>query len=183
MSASSSSRSPHETRSITCSDIDATLPRREPEPARAAPATHLVRMQPMAAQAPLPGDVDWFGSSELHRYLIADVFTSRPLEGNQLAVFLDGQPLASDEMQRMAREMNLAETVFLLPPRAGGTVGMRIFTPAEELPFAGHPVLGAAVVVGQALAADSVALETGAGIVPVTLEREGERIRSEERRV
>src|SRR5947209_12351114 len=154
MSASSSSRSPHETRSITCSDIDATLARREPEPATAALATHLARMQPMAAQAPLPGDVDWLGSPEVHRYVITDVFTSRPLEGNQLAVFLDGQPLASEEMQRIAREMNLAETVFLLPPRAGGTVGMRIFTPAAELPFAGHPVLGTAIVVGHALGAD-----------------------------
>jgi trans-2,3-dihydro-3-hydroxyanthranilate isomerase len=67
--------------------------------------------------------------------------------------------------------MNLAETVFLLPAQAGGDVAMRIFTPTEELPFAGHPTLGTAFVVGRALGRDSVVLEMGAGTIPVELER------------
>ena len=79
-------------------------------------------------------------------------------------------------MQRLAREMNFAETVFLFPPKRGGDVSMRIFTPGEELPFAGHPILGAAFVVGAALGAEAVTLETGAGLVPVSLDRDGDRI-------
>jgi trans-2,3-dihydro-3-hydroxyanthranilate isomerase len=79
-------------------------------------------------------------------------------------------------MQRLARELNVAETVFLLPPQDGCDVRMRIFTPGAELPFAGHPVLGTAFVVGQALGRSEVVLETNAGPVPVALERDGERI-------
>jgi len=89
-----------------------------------------------------------------------------------LAVYLDGRPLESGQMQRMAREMNIAETVFLLPPRRGGDVAMRIFTPSGELPFAGHPVLGTAFVVAGALGKSTVTLETGAGDIPVDLERD-----------
>ena len=66
--------------------------------------------------------------------------------------------------------MNFAETVFLLPPREGGDVWIRIFAPESELPFAGHPVLGTAFVVSTALGKENVALETGAGLVPVRLE-------------
>jgi trans-2,3-dihydro-3-hydroxyanthranilate isomerase len=79
-------------------------------------------------------------------------------------------------MQRLAREMNLAETVFLLPPRSDGDAAVRIFTPEEELPFAGHPVLGTAFVVGTARGADAVTLETGMGPVPIVLERDDGRI-------
>ena len=79
-------------------------------------------------------------------------------------------------MQRLAREMNFAETVFLLPPEDGGDVRMRIFTPGAELPFAGHPVLGTAFVVGAALGTDLVTLETAAGAVPIALERDGDRV-------
>jgi trans-2,3-dihydro-3-hydroxyanthranilate isomerase len=79
-------------------------------------------------------------------------------------------------MQRMAREMNFAETVFLFPPVNGGDVSLRIFTPVAELPFAGHPVLGTAFVVASALGADAVTLETGAGTVPVTPARDSDRI-------
>jgi trans-2,3-dihydro-3-hydroxyanthranilate isomerase len=93
------------------------------------------------------------------------------LQGNQLGVFLDGRPFTTEEMQSLAREMNFAETVFLLPPREGGDVWVRIFTPESELPFAGHPVLGTAFVVGAALGKEEVALETGAGLVPVQLEQ------------
>ena len=110
------------------------------------------------------------------RYLVADVFTATPLEGNQLAVFPDGRGLDGDRMQRTARELNLSETVFFLPPARDGDVRVRIFTRASELPFAGHPVLGSAFVLGQATGAAKVILETAAGPVPVELERDGDRI-------
>ena len=110
------------------------------------------------------------------RYLIADVFTATPLEGNQLAVFPDGRGLGSDVMQRAARELNLSETVFFLPAENSGDVRMRIFTPTEELAFAGHPVLGSAFVLGEVLGTSSLALETGLARVPVELERTGNRI-------
>ena len=115
-------------------------------------------------------------SAELHPYLVVDVFTARPLEGNQLGVFLDATSFSAEHMQRLARELKFAETVFLLPPAGDGDVSMRIFTPATELPFAGHPVLGTAFVVGQALGAEAVTLETAAGAVPIQLERDGDRI-------
>jgi trans-2,3-dihydro-3-hydroxyanthranilate isomerase len=110
------------------------------------------------------------------RYLIADVFTDVPLEGNQLAVFPDGRGLDDDLMLRAARELNLSETVFFWPAAGPGDVRVRIFTPASELPFAGHPVLGSAFVLGEVLGAARVRLETGAGLVPVELERDGDRI-------
>ena len=119
------------------------------------------------------------------RYLIADVFTGTPLEGNPLAVFPDGRGLAADTMQRVARELNLSETVFFLPAEHAenaehaehaADVRLRIFTPANELPFAGHPVLGSAFVLGEALGTSALTLETGAGPIPVELERDGGRI-------
>jgi trans-2,3-dihydro-3-hydroxyanthranilate isomerase len=73
-------------------------------------------------------------------------------------------------MQRLARELNLSETVFLLPAEHGGDARIRIFTPVAELPFAGHPVLGTAFVVGEARQSAHVRLETGTGIVPLELE-------------
>src|SRR5262249_14000198 len=76
-------------------------------------------------------------TGELHPYYVIDVFTDTPLEGNQLGVFPDGQPFSDEQMQRIARELNLSETVFLLPPERGGDARMRIFTPLAELPFAG----------------------------------------------
>jgi len=80
-------------------------------------------------------------------------------------------------MQTLAREVNLSESVFVLPPTAeGADVRIRIFTPAVELPFAGHPVLGTAFVLGGPLSKIVIRLETGAGVVPVELEREGPRI-------
>lgn len=110
------------------------------------------------------------------RYVVADVFTDVPLAGNQLAVFTDGRGVDDETMQKLAREMNVSETVFVLPPEAGGHARIRIFTPATELPFAGHPVLGSAFVLGAPLQLGEIRLETGSGIVPVTLEREGARI-------
>src|SRR4051812_7023823 len=80
-------------------------------------------------------------------------------------------------MQTLAREVNLSESVFVLPPTAeGADVRIRIFTPAVELPFAGHPVLGTAFVLGGPLSKIVIRLETGAGVIPVELEREGPRI-------
>jgi trans-2,3-dihydro-3-hydroxyanthranilate isomerase len=124
----------------------------------------------------IPDLGDWSGSADLHRYFVCDVFAPRPLEGNQLGVFVDGRPFSAEEMQRLARELNFAETVFVLPPEGTGDVRVRIFTPGAELPFAGHPVLGTAFVVGQALQKKAVALETGSGVVPVELERDGDQI-------
>ena len=110
------------------------------------------------------------------RYVVADVFTDTPLAGNALAVFTDGRGLDDEEMQRLARELNLSETVFVLPAEAGGHARIRIFTPSVELPFAGHPTLGTAFVLGGPLQLGEIRLETLSGIVPVELEREGDRI-------
>jgi len=109
-------------------------------------------------------------------YTILDVFASAPLEGNALAVFPDARGLTPEEMQRTAKELNLSETVFLLPPESEGDALLRIFTPWTELPFAGHPALGAAFVIAVALGTGSVRLETGLGVVPVELTREGSRM-------
>ena len=106
------------------------------------------------------------------RYVLADVFTDTPLAGNQLAVFTDARDLDELTMQALAHELGLSESVFVLPPREGGTVRLRIFTPRNEIPFAGHPCLGAAFVLGAPLQLGTIALETGSGIVPVELERD-----------
>jgi len=110
------------------------------------------------------------------RYVVADVFTDTPLAGNPVAVFTDGREVAAEEMQRLARELNLSESVFVLPAEAGGHARIRIFTPGIELPFAGHPTLGTAFVLAQPLQLVEIRLETQMGIVPVALEREGARI-------
>lgn len=111
-----------------------------------------------------------------YRYVVADVFTDKPLTGNQLAVFTDARGLESEQMQDLAREMKFSETVFVLPAEDGGHARMRIFTPAVEIPFAGHPTLGTAFVLAAPLQLDEIRLETGAGVVPVALERDGSRI-------
>ncbi len=105
------------------------------------------------------------------RYLLLDVFSERPLEGNQLAVFTDARGISAALMQSLAREMRLAETVFVLPAEHGD-VAIRIFTPAAELPFAGHPVLGTAIVVASALQLETVTLETQMGPVSVRVRHE-----------
>jgi trans-2,3-dihydro-3-hydroxyanthranilate isomerase len=109
-------------------------------------------------------------------YVVADVFTDTALTGNQLAVFTDGRAADDELMQRLAKEMNYSESVFVLPAENGGHARIRIFTPATELPFAGHPVLGSAFVLAAPLQLGQINLETGAGVVPVTLEREGAKI-------
>ena len=110
------------------------------------------------------------------RYVICDVFTSRPLTGNQLAVFTDARAIPEAMLPRLAREMNFSETVFVYPASAGGHARIRIFTPGTELPFAGHPVLGSAFVLAAPLQLPTIVLETGIGPVPVALQREGPRI-------
>jgi len=107
------------------------------------------------------------------RYVIADVFTDRPFAGNQLAVFTDARALSTATMQALAREMNFSESTFVLPPEQGGHARIRIFTPVRELPFAGHPTLGTAIVLGLSIGLDGIRLETGAGIVPLSFQREG----------
>jgi len=106
------------------------------------------------------------------RYVLADVFTNVPLAGNQLAVFTDARDLDELTMQALAHELGLSETVYVLPPREGGHVRLRIFTPQAELAFAGHPCLGAAFVLAAPLQLGVIALETPAGLVPVELTRE-----------
>ena len=111
-----------------------------------------------------------------YRYVVCDVFTDRPLAGNQLAVFTDAREMDEELFQPLAREINFSETVFVLPAEGEGHARIRIFTPAAELPFAGHPTLGTAFVLSGALSLDEIRLETGVGVVPVRLEREGPKI-------
>ena len=110
------------------------------------------------------------------RYVVCDVFTDRPLTGNQLAVFTDARAIPEAMLPLLAKEMSFSETVFVYRASAGGHAKIRIFTPGTELPFAGHPVLGAAFVLGAPLQLETIVLETGIGPVPVTLQREGPRI-------
>src|SRR5947208_1000871 len=100
-----------------------------------------------------------------------DVFTSVPLEGNQLAVFPDGRGLSDEQMQALAREMNLSETTFIIPrdpaiEREKG-VRVRIFTVTEELPFAGHPTLGTAMVLKGGSDTQRIVLDLNVGQIPV----------------
>ena len=103
-----------------------------------------------------------------------DVFSSKPLEGNSLAVFFDGRELSDAEMQSIAREMNLSETTFILPRDAETErergVRVRIFTVQEELPFAGHPTLGTAFALRAKSGAKEIMLELNVGKVPVRFE-------------
>jgi trans-2,3-dihydro-3-hydroxyanthranilate isomerase len=114
-----------------------------------------------------------------------DVFTDTPFAGNPLAVVGGADTLTTSQMQRLAREFNLSETIFLMAPDAPGvTARVRIFLPAGELPFAGHPVIGAAVHLATAgrgagdFALDLV-LGAPAGPVPVRVERRGARVEAE----
>jgi trans-2,3-dihydro-3-hydroxyanthranilate isomerase len=113
---------------------------------------------------------------QTYRYVVVDVFTDRPLAGNQLAVFTDARRLDAETMQALACEINYSESTFVLPAEEGGHARMRIFTPVQELPFAGHPTLGTAFVLAGPLQLVEIRLETAAGIVPVRLEREESRI-------
>lgn len=109
-------------------------------------------------------------------YLLLDVFTEKPLAGNQLAVVPNADHLLDDEMQAIAREFNLSETVFLSKAQGErNTAALRIFTPETELPFAGHPTVGAAVVLGLKHNASAVRLEEKVGLITALVERRGKR--------
>ncbi|MEV7229884.1 PhzF family phenazine biosynthesis isomerase [Polymorphospora sp. NPDC051019] len=108
-----------------------------------------------------------------YEYVVADVFTEVPLEGNPVAVFVDPADLSPERMQRIAQEMHLSETVFVLPAEDDGDVRVRIFTPVNELPFAGHPTLGTAIVLGESNPAQRIRMETAMGTVAFDLERAG----------
>jgi trans-2,3-dihydro-3-hydroxyanthranilate isomerase len=115
-----------------------------------------------------------------YHFHTCDVFTDSVFGGNPLAVFADGRGLDARQMQLVAREFNLSETVFVLPPDdAAHTRRLRIFTPARELPFAGHPTVGTAHVlaaigeVALGAATTRIIFEEGVGPVPVTIRAEG----------
>jgi trans-2,3-dihydro-3-hydroxyanthranilate isomerase len=113
--------------------------------------------------------------SRLH-YEIVDVFTDRPFAGNPLAVVFGADGLETGQMQALAKEFNYSETVFVLPPTTdAATYRLRIFTPGTELPFAGHPSVGAAVVQLRAglIKAGDVVQECGAGLLPVAVDERG----------
>lgn len=114
------------------------------------------------------------------RFVTLDVFTDRALEGNPLAVVLDSEGLDTERMQAIAREFNLSETVFVLPPEEPRhKARIRIFTPVHELPFAGHPTVGSAVLLAlldEGVGTDAMAfgLEETVGVVSCVAERTGE---------
>ena len=108
------------------------------------------------------------------RFYTLDVFTKRALAGNPLAVVLDSDGLNNQAMQSIAKEFNLSETVFLFPPKdQAQRAALRIFTPATELPFAGHPTVGTAVLfaVLDNQVSSSFGLEETVGLVPCTATR------------
>ncbi len=109
-------------------------------------------------------------------YEIVDVFTDRPYAGNPLAVVFGAEGLATEQMQALAREFNLSETVFVLSAtQVGATYRARIFTPVEELPFAGHPSVGAAVTASRRglFGVGRVTQECGAGVLPIEVTEGG----------
>lgn len=111
-----------------------------------------------------------------YRFFTCDVFTSRRFQGNQLAVLPEADGLTDEQMQQIAREFNFSETTFVFPPRSGHTRRVRIFTPATEVPFAGHPNIGTAFVLASTGALgpldlpSTVTFEEKAGLVPITVE-------------
>lgn len=104
-------------------------------------------------------------------FRIVDVFSERPLAGNQLAVFENATRIPEAQLQPLAQEIGYSETVFAYPKRNDAHQQIRIFTPTSEIPFAGHPVLGTAVVIATNTGANRVVLETGRGLVPVRIDR------------
>lgn len=104
-------------------------------------------------------------------YLVYDVFTDAAFGGNPLAVIPDARGLAEDQLQKIAREFNFSETTFVFPPEAGGDAKVRIFSPTQEFPFAGHPTIGTALALHSlGRVGDTMVLELGVGPIPVTVE-------------
>src|SRR5262245_36001866 len=110
-----------------------------------------------------------------YRYYTCDVFTETRFGGNPLAVLPRAEGLSDVQMQQIAREFNYSETTFVFPPQAGHTRNVRIFTPAREVPFAGHPNVGTAFVLastgefGEIRSSMSVTFEEKSGLVPITI--------------
>src|SRR5215813_2616586 len=110
-----------------------------------------------------------------YRYVTCDVFTDTRFGGNPLAVLPNADGLSDLQMQQIAREFNYSETTFGFPPETGHTRKVRIFTPAREVPFAGHPNVGTAFVLasigelGEVRSSLAVTFEEKAGLVPVTI--------------
>jgi trans-2,3-dihydro-3-hydroxyanthranilate isomerase len=112
-----------------------------------------------------------------YRYHVVDVFTQTPLEGNPLAVFPDAAELDAPTMQRIARELSLPETVFIVPSRRSGCVArLRIFTPRKEMDFAGHPTIGTAFLLMQLghvrAGTDSFSVEENVGAIAIAVDRQ-----------
>ncbi|MFJ2779662.1 MULTISPECIES: PhzF family phenazine biosynthesis protein [unclassified Kitasatospora] len=107
----------------------------------------------------------------MHSYVVVDAFSTEVLKGNPVAVYFGADDLTESRMQSIAREMNLSETTFVLAPEQGGDARIRIFTPVNELPFAGHPLLGTAIAIGNRGPLDQLKLETARAIVPFELVR------------
>jgi trans-2,3-dihydro-3-hydroxyanthranilate isomerase len=112
-----------------------------------------------------------------------DVFTEKRFAGNPLAIVSGADRLSTEQMQRVAREFNLAETIFIMAPKdSGNTAKVRIFTPMSEMPFAGHPTLGCAIFLAEEKAKPGCSLETeirleeNAGLVPVKVTRIADRV-------
>ncbi|MEU6711277.1 PhzF family phenazine biosynthesis isomerase [Nonomuraea sp. NPDC046802] len=108
-----------------------------------------------------------------HEYVVVDSFTDTPLRGNPVAVFFEADDLDAERMQSIGKEMNLSEVTFVLRPKLGGEAHIRIFTPVNELPFAGHPLLGTAIALGERLGRDRLRLETAMGVIDFEVTRAG----------
>lgn len=131
-------------------------------------------MTPRGRRSTQPRPSSTTGRMRERRYVVVDVFTTTPLQGNPVAVLLDADDLDVAAMQRLAAWTNLSETVCVLPPTApAASYRVRIFTPREELPFAGHPALGTAhAVVEAGIVARGATLhqECGAGVLPLRVD-------------
>ncbi|WP_381803623.1 PhzF family phenazine biosynthesis protein [Streptomyces niveus] len=132
------------------------------------PVTHRDRFE---VEAAVRGPGSAGGPSGSHPYVVIDAFADEPLRGNPVAVFFDADDLTGTQMQRIAQEMNLSEVTFLLAPTGDADVRVRIFTPVNELPFAGHPLLGTAVAVALDRRTDRLRFETAMGVVPFDIDR------------
>src|SRR6478736_5778359 len=119
-----------------------------------------------------------------YRYYICDVFTERRFGGNPLAVLPKAEGLSDHEMQQITREFNFSESAFVFPAKAGNTRHVRIFTPAGEIPFAGHPNVGTAFVLasagefGQIKSSLTVTFEEESGLVSITIYESGGKVAS-----
>ncbi|MEO3840776.1 PhzF family phenazine biosynthesis isomerase [Streptomyces sp. B22F1] len=147
----------------------ASLPENRAASLVGSPITHRDRFE-VQATARGAGAVRIRDSS--HRYVVVDAFATQPLSGTPVAVFFDAADLTDERMRRIAKAMNLSEVVFLLPPGAtDADVRARVFTPDAELPFAGRPLLAAAVAVALDLRTDRLRFETRTGVVPFVVDR------------